>query len=171
MTTITRILAAIFILGSSSISYAFDATFYLVRHAEKQNDGTHDPALTSKGVERAQTLANMLKGVQLDAIYSTNYKRTRATAAPTAIQAGLEVILYDPRPETFNKFIRDLKTMNGTFLIVGHSNTTPVVAGALAGQELAELKHHQYDHLYTVQLDELRDDARLSIQFIEPRTP
>ncbi|MBL4671387.1 MAG: hypothetical protein JKX81_03935 [Arenicella sp.] len=37
-----------------------DGTFYLVRHAEKQDDGTKDPHLTEQGQKRTEYLAQQL---------------------------------------------------------------------------------------------------------------
>ncbi|GAI92910.1 unnamed protein product, partial [marine sediment metagenome] len=51
-------------------------TIFLVRHAEKAQDSTSDPPLTSEGKARAQELAYILKHVPLVAIYSTPYIRT-----------------------------------------------------------------------------------------------
>lgn len=163
----------VFMVLSSALSIpagAFDATFYLVRHAEKQVDGTRDPTLTPEGEERAQAIAEALKDVSFDAIYSTNFKRTLATAAPTASQANMTVQQYDPRPDALKAFSESLKMKSGTFLIVGHSNTTPVVAGILAGKELPELLDHQYDHLYKV-VHQSDGKAVLTILYTEPRTP
>ncbi len=150
--------------------HAFDTTYYLVRHAEKQSDGTHDPALTEAGVARAQKIAKVLKGVKLNAIYSTDYKRTRSTAAPVAAQTGLEVVLYDPRQGAFETFIASLKELEGNILVVGHSNTTPVVAGVLSGQTLPELHEHQYDHMYIVTRKKGAEET-LVIKYINPLTP
>lgn len=155
-------------LIASGSAQALDATFYLVRHAEKQDDGTRDPALTEAGTKRAQTIADMLKTVDLTAVYSTNYKRTRSTAQPTAKQAGLELKFYDPRQ--LEAFADKLKTLSGNFLIVGHSNTTPVLAGALTGQAMEEIQHHQYDRIYIVTVSD-EGEAKLSLKFSEPRTP
>ena len=70
-----------------------DATYYLVRHAEKTKAET-DPALTEVGAKRAQDLAMRLKGVPLTKIYSSDYIRTRDTAAPIAGEKNLDVVIY-----------------------------------------------------------------------------
>lgn len=163
------ILAVSFSLTAPA-GYAFDATFYLVRHAEKQLDGTRDPELTTEGVKRAETIATMLAGVKFDGIYSTDFKRTQATARPTATSANLPVLSYDPRPGKLETFAQELKEKDGVFLIVGHSNTTPVVAGLLADQKLAELHEHQYDHIYVVTVSD-RTGPNLTMLYSQPRTP
>lgn len=104
-------------------------TIFLVRHAEKMSG--QNPELTTEGKERAQRLAAMLKEVELEAIFSTNYKRTQATAAPTAANHQLDIIDYNPRElEDFSSML--LHDYGGkNILVVGHSNTTPKLCGLL----------------------------------------
>jgi len=76
-----------------------ETTYYFIRHAEKDrsNPSERDPELTEKGHQRAAFWAQHFAEIPLDAVYSTNYKRTTSTAVQTAISKGLEVQLYDPR--------------------------------------------------------------------------
>ena len=60
---------------------------YLVRHAEKLTG--ENPALSSAGLVRADELVERLKYISLTHTYTTDYKRTRATAAPTAQNSRL----------------------------------------------------------------------------------
>ena len=132
---------------SPDASSAMAQTIYLVRHAEKQ--GGNDPSLTPDGVRRAETLADLLSGVGLTQIHSTNYKRTLETAAPIATRTGIEVVLYDPRD--LDAFAEQLASTRGIHLVVGHSNTTPQLAAALggtAGDEIDEAS--EYDRLYVL---------------------
>lgn len=164
------IIATLVVLLASPAIQAFDATYYLVRHAEKQKDGTPDPALTNEGIVRAQAIAHLLKDVKFDAIYSTDFKRTQATAAPTAIQSGLNIISYDANPGKFEAFIEQMGNKDGVFLVVGHSNTTPVIASVLSGQSFPELDERQYDHLYIVTRGPDGEKAA-EIIYTDPRTP
>ena len=68
-------------------------TLYLVRHAEKDlsTDEFGDPDLTSCGRQRSEQLRNFLSDVKLDAVYSTDYIRTKKTAQPTASSKGLKI--------------------------------------------------------------------------------
>jgi len=59
-----------------------DGTFYLLRHAEKQKDGTKNPHLSERGQLRAAYLAQQLSSANITKIYSTNYHRTRETVTP-----------------------------------------------------------------------------------------
>lgn len=126
-------------------------TIFLVRHAEKAQDGTSDPPLTSEGKARAQELAYILKHVPLDAVYSTPYKRTQQTALPTAKAHSLQVNSYNPEEkESFLKNILS-KHKGGNVLIIGHSNTVPVLANHLSGStQFPPLDESTYDNIFVV---------------------
>jgi len=142
------ILGAGILTACSSNPKAPDAVYYLVRHAEKTAEKP-DPALTEAGAKRAQDLAARLSTVPLAAIYSSDYRRTRDTAAPIAAEKGLNVALYNPG--LLPEFAEDLRAQKGHILVVGHSNTTPVLAGLLGGQEGEEIvEATEYDRLYVI---------------------
>lgn len=123
-----------------------DATYYLVRHAEKTKAET-DPALTEVGAKRAQDLAMRLKGVPLTKIYSSDYIRTRDTAAPIASEKNLDVVIYNPRD--LEGVSKNLLTETGHILVVGHSNTTPELSKLLGGDAGAPIiEATEYDRLY-----------------------
>ena len=123
---------------------------YLVRHAEKDLEGgdARDPGLLPCGIRRAQHLADMLAGIELGAVYSTDFRRTRLTAEPSLGSRQLTLQLYDPRD--LDELAQRLLSRQEDALVVGHSNTTSVLAGKLAGLELGELGEHEYDRLYQV---------------------
>lgn len=164
---ITRLIAPLLLAITATCAVAADATIYLVRHAEKVADGTSDPALTAEGEARAAWIADYMADKGLKAVYSTNYKRTRDTAAPSSATAGVEIQLYDPRK--LQEFAESLKSLEGPVLVVGHSNTTPILAGLLVGEKYEELDESIYDHIYVVTL---HDDgtATVRIDHSEPRT-
>jgi len=123
-----------------------DATYYLVRHAEKTKDKSN-PALTEAGKKRAQDLVVRLKGVPLSKIYSSDYKRTRDTAAPVALAAGLEIVIYNP--SDLESFSKSLLEEVGHIVVVGHSNTTPQLSGLLGGDSGSPIMEStEYDRLY-----------------------
>jgi broad specificity phosphatase PhoE len=57
-------------------------TVILSRHAEKAAAPPKDPPLTEAGKKRAEVLAFMLADAGVDAIYVTEFQRTKQTAAP-----------------------------------------------------------------------------------------
>jgi len=152
---------------SLAVGAAADSTLYLVRHAEKESDGTRDPSLTAQGQVRALEIANLLGNEKLLKVFSTDYKRTQETAVPTAKRMGVNVTPYDPR--ALAAFAETLKTADETVLVVGHSNTTPYLASLLSGKEFPALEEHQYDHMYVILL---ADDGTVTarIDYISPHT-
>lgn len=125
-------------------------TIYLVRHAEKDltSNNHSDPPLSKCGEERSENLSNFLKDVQLDVIYSSDYIRTKTTAKPVATSKGLEIIEYNPQElEDFSKVLIHSKQ---DALVVGHSNTTGVLAGLLVGEEIGAFDEAIYDRVYQV---------------------
>ncbi len=122
----------------------------VVRHAEKADDDPRDPSLAGSGVERADGLARMLADVPLRGVWSSDYRRTRDTAAPVAVAHGLEVRLYDPSGD-HGPLVSALAAEGGHHLVVGHSNTVPTLVRALGGDPGAEIPESEYDRLYVVQ--------------------
>lgn len=126
-------------------------TYIIVRHAEKANDG-EDPNLTPTGVERAKTLSRVLQNVNLSAVYSTDYKRTRQTAMPSAAaHSGNPLRLYSP--SDFPGFIAQTMAAHPAenILVVGHSNSSPSLVNTLLGENtFSQIPETEYDNLYVV---------------------
>ena len=125
-------------------------TIYLVRHSEKDlaTDNPSDPPLSLCGEKRSENLSDFLKDVHLDVIYSTDYVRTKSTARPTANAKGLEIEQYDARElKDFSQFLIDRQQ---DALVVGHSNTTGVLAGLLVGESRGAFDLDIYDRVYQV---------------------
>ncbi|WP_031425705.1 SixA phosphatase family protein [Flavimarina sp. Hel_I_48] len=130
-------------------------TYYFIRHAEKErgpNVGS-DPLLTEKGMERAKFWANYFEDKNIDAVYSTDTKRTRATAKPTTEKFNLTTLTYDAQ-DMYNASFKE-KTMGKTVLIVGHSNTTPQFVNKILGKEQYEaIDDSEFGIVFKVTLDE-----------------
>lgn len=127
-------------------------TLFIVRHAEKADDGTEDPPLTEQGSERAEALARMLEDAGIEAIYSTPYKRNKETAAPLAEMKDLAVNGYQPHDKEFPAAVVKAESRKKV-LIVGHSNTVPALVNSFIGeQKFADLQESEYDHLFMIQL-------------------
>jgi 2,3-bisphosphoglycerate-dependent phosphoglycerate mutase len=123
---------------------------YLVRHAERGDDGTSDPPITAAGQERARVLANTLRDAGLTDIYTTDYKRTRSTVAPTAQETGLEPQVYDANE--LQGLATMLRAKAGRHLVVGHSDTTVDLVRALGGDPGGAIADGEYDRLYVLTL-------------------
>ena len=127
-------------------------TIYLVRHSEKDllsNDHS-DPPLSKCGEQRSESLSVFFRDVNLDVIYSTDYNRTRKTALPTALSKGLIIKKYNP--QYLEEFSKSLINNKQDVLVVGHSNTTAVLAGLLVGKELGAFDLDIYDRIYQVMI-------------------
>jgi broad specificity phosphatase PhoE len=124
-------------------------TIYLVRHAEKASP-TGDSELSEAGAKRAACLATTLAAANIQAVYTTEYKRTKNTAAPTATKAGVTPTVVGGAE--MDKLIAALQQETGrNVLVVGHSNTVPKVIERL-GAGTVTINDEEYDHLYVVTL-------------------
>lgn len=124
-----------------------DAVF-LVRHAEKTTQKT-DPGLTDAGKARALVLADRLEDEGITHIHSSDYIRTRDTAAPLAKRLGLDVEIYEAGD--LPAIAETLKATPGRHLVVGHSNTTPQLTELLGGDGGTPIyEATEYDRLYVV---------------------
>lgn len=135
-------------------------TIYLVRHCEKDlESNNNDPTLTECGKKRADKLSSFFKDVDLDVIFSTDYDRTKSTAQPTAKVKGLEINLYDS--QELEAFAKKLINCKKDVLVVGHSNTTGVLAGLLVGEEIGSFDLDIYNRVYQVVM--YKDKGRLHL--------
>jgi len=134
-------------LPSPTVSYV------VVRHAEKAADDARDPSLSDVGHARADALAALLHSRDVVATYATGYRRTRDTAAPTAVAHDVSITAYDAEAPA-DAFARRLRRSHdrGTVLVVGHSNTVPGIVSALCGCNVAPIDESDYGNLYEVRI-------------------
>ncbi len=122
-----------------------ESVFFLVRHAEKVDD-SEDPPLSEVGLRRAQSLASLLRDAGIQKVYSSDFIRSRDTAAPLIEKLGVEMILYDH--DNLPEAARRLRSTPGRYLVVGHSNTTPDMVRWLGGEPGPDIADDEYDRLY-----------------------
>jgi broad specificity phosphatase PhoE len=165
------VLAAAALLGATSCASSYTAggggfgvaattptrsatatTVYVVRHAEAGQDGTQDPALTAAGERRAHDLRAALGEAGITAIYASPYRRTQDTAAPLAEVLGLEVRSYDPGDSGALARRIPREHAGRSVLVVGHSNTVPLVVEALGAVRPPDLAHAEHDPMWIVRL-------------------
>lgn len=126
-------------------------TYYFMRHAEKDrsNGSVEDAHLTDKGHQRAQTWSMILQHVPFEAVYSTDFNRTKQTVQPLADSNRLEILTYSVG-EGYNETFK-ASTKGKTVLVVGHSNTIPDFVNAVIGQEkYNEIEDDNNGNLYIV---------------------
>ncbi len=118
---------------------------FLVRHAEKV-DNSRDAPLSAQGEARAKALADKLRDAGITAIFTTEFQRTKQTAAPLAEKIGVKVQVH-PADDTAGlvKLLRNQKRA----LVVGHGNTLPEIAAAYGFPKLT-IGDDEWDALYVL---------------------
>ena len=131
-------------------------TVYLVRHAEKGTEPANDPPLTEAGQARAQALAVALSDAGVRSIVTTQLLRTRETARPLAEKLGLtaRVVGVTGAAREHARAVAEAVKGEpaGAVLVVGHSNTVPLIIEALGGPVLPAICDAAYANLYILQL-------------------
>ena len=130
---------------------------YVVRHAERADGGAvaagmnapADPELSAEGEARARKVAMMLAEAGIKGIFTTEFKRTKNTAAPLAAKLGLTAQVVSSKDAA--GLIDRLKKehANDIVLVVGHSNTVPAIIKALGGGDVT-VADDDYTSLFVV---------------------
>jgi broad specificity phosphatase PhoE len=133
------------------------ATIILVRHAERAAEPAGDPVLSPAGQARAAALADSLAGLGITAVVTTQFQRTRLTAAPLAQARGLTpvVVATSGGLAAHVRAVADTAralTAAGPVLVVGHSNTVPRIVAALGGPALPDLCETEHASLFVMVL-------------------
>lgn len=157
--TIAAFLFAITLSGAPPALEHKPLVVFLVRHGEKV-ELSRDPALSTAGRDRAAVLAKILRSAKIESVHSSDFIRTRDTAAPTAAEHGLKAELYDHRD--LPALVDKLRKTGGRHLVVGHSTTTPALVELLGGEAISEINEKgEYDRLYIVTVG--RDGTAISV--------
>lgn len=124
-------------------------TVLIARHGEKQdpNSNAPDEPLSADGQARAQALRATLLRAGVTAVYATDTRRTRDTAAPLAAAFRLNTEIYADA----NALAGDVLAQHrgDVVLVVAHSNTVATVANAF-GTQLPTASIADFDNLYVV---------------------
>ena len=158
MKIIVSLLTGLFLLtlaaGNAAAQHR-NLTIVLLRHAEKDASPTADktnPELSPEGKLRAQRLVKVVNKYKPDAVYSSDFIRTRATAAPLAEKRRLTVVIYNHRDL---QALAD-QIMSGKIkrlVVVGHNTTTPALVNLLIGAEKYKaLAETEYDKIFVVKI-------------------
>jgi broad specificity phosphatase PhoE len=143
-----RSLLAVFLFCNLAIAQQSVRTVYLVRHAEKTS-AEADATLSPAGTKRAACLANTLKDAGIQQIYVTEAKRTQQTAEPLAKQLKITPKVMPAADPTH--LIRDVfYNGKGNTLVVGHSNTLPVIIAKMKAGTIPAIGDNDYDKLFII---------------------
>lgn len=150
-----RRLALIAVAALALAHPALAQSVILVRHAERADTASggaptmaSDPDLSKTGHARAARLARILRDAGITAIYVSEFKRTQQTAAPLAKAIGVTPTVI--RADESADLLKRLRSATGHVLVVGHSNTVPGIAAALAGVKPFTIEDGEYDNLLVV---------------------
>jgi len=139
--------AALAACATTSASVSDEPVYYVMRHLNTPA-GERDPDLTEEGRRAAEQLARWFHTDRPAAIYVSDYRRTRQTAAPLAARLGTTPIVYDPGDTP--GLVARVRAGPLPALIVGHSNTVPEVVAALGGTPPAPLVHEDFGDIWRI---------------------
>ena len=122
----------------------------VVRHVEKAASDGKDPDLSPAGRARAEALARILKDSGIAAIFTTEFKRTQETAAPTATLALVTPTVVAAKDTA--GLVAKLHQLNGNALVVGHGDTIPNIIKALGINVPVNIPDEDYSELLIVTL-------------------
>ena len=150
-TIVPGLVAALLALaGCATMAPSAPPPIYVMRHLNTP-EGERDPELLPEGQRAAQALARRLGREHIRAIYVSDFRRTRQTAAPLAARLRLTPIIYDPRDTP--GLIARVRAGPTPALIVGHSNTVPDIIEALGGTRPAPLVHEDFGDIWRIMPD------------------
>jgi broad specificity phosphatase PhoE len=144
---------ALFLLILVSVSAASaQPVVVIVRHGERAANGGSDPDLSSAGRARADALSRILKDSGITAIFTTEFKRTQETAAPTATSTHVAPTVVPAKDTT--ALVAKLHQLSGNALVVGHGDTIPNIIKALGIDVPINIPDADYSELLIVTLSD-----------------
>jgi broad specificity phosphatase PhoE len=121
---------------------------FLVRHAEKATIGGNDPELSAAGQQRAEALARILKDSEITTIFTTEFKRTQETAAPTA--KAMRITSTTVPANDVPALVEKLRSLKRNGLVVAHGNTIPDLVKALGIETPVNIPENDYSELFVI---------------------
>jgi phosphohistidine phosphatase SixA len=147
------------VLIAMSMPVAAQEIVYVIRHAEKEPSGA-DPVLTPAGERRASTWARFLELAGLDAVLTSEAKRSRQTGSIIAGLPRLETRAATGMDGIALADIAQFDYEDSRLLIVGHTETIPGILKGLGVQEPVEVRAEEFDRLFIL-FNTGSDDAQL----------
>jgi phosphohistidine phosphatase SixA len=133
----------------------------LVRHAEPTAGGS-DPGLSTAGTRRATTLAKMVADAGITAIFTSDMRRTKETAAPLARLLSLTPveIANDPAAAA-----AQVKAAGKRVLVVGHTDTVPPLIKALGGPANVGINATEFDRMFVLEVPAHGGESLLTMRY------
>jgi phosphohistidine phosphatase SixA len=152
--SIVMLMAAALIVSTAR---AQPSTVILVRHAEKASPTESDPVLSEAGVRRAKDLAAALADAGVTTVITTQYRRTKLTAAPL-VDATKPKTIVVANTGSLSTHIADIlaavmaRPSGEVVLVVGHSTTIAAIVAALGGPKMPNLCDSQYSMMFILEM-------------------
>jgi phosphohistidine phosphatase SixA len=145
------------------------STVVLVRHAEKASNDADAP-LSPQGLERASCLGRVLKDAAIKRIYVTDTKRTQQTAEPLARALNIKPVIVPAND--VSTLVRDVfYGTGGNALVVGHSNTLPLIITRVQAGTIPPIGENEYDALYVLTVMEGASTPVLKLRYCAASAP
>ncbi|MBL9206732.1 MAG: histidine phosphatase family protein [Opitutaceae bacterium] len=145
-----RLMLLLGLVVLASVSLPAQTTYLVVRHADRGPEEP-DAALTAEGHLRAAALAGLLGNTRITRIFTTEYQRTRDTAAPTARHHGVKpVVVPQAEFDALTRALLELPASGECCLVVGHRSTVPRIVRALSGLDIPPLGSSEFSCLIVV---------------------
>jgi broad specificity phosphatase PhoE len=114
-----------------------------IRHAER------DPSdrLSQAGRRRADLLRRMFGTTPFRSIFTSEFVRTKQTAAPVAQALGIVPVEIATDVDAAKT---QLLGAASPILVIGHSNTVPDLIAALGGPTDIQIGEHEFDRMFAV---------------------
>lgn len=145
------------------------STVVLVRHAEKASNDPDAP-LSAQGQERASCLARVLKDAAIKRIYVTDARRTQQTAEPLARALNIKPVIVPAND--VSTLVRDIfYGTGGNALVVGHSNTLPLIITRVQAGTIPPIGENEYDGLYVLTVMEGASTPVLKLHYCAASAP
>jgi broad specificity phosphatase PhoE len=154
-----RVVLVAALLFSAGVAVEASPILFVVRHAEKAATGGNDPELSAAGQQRAKALARILKDSDITAIFTTEFKLTQETAAPTAKATQVTPIIVPAN--NIPGLVEKLRGLKGNALIVAHGNTIPDLVKALGIETPVNIPENDYSELIVIMLSDKPQLLRL----------
>jgi phosphohistidine phosphatase SixA len=143
-----RLAVALCLLCVTPAAAAQEA-IYIVRHAERA-DQSADSLLSTDGTARATSLSRVLRDAGITHIFTSEARRTIDTAGPLASVTHLTPRQFPAADVTALAAALTALGLRDRALVVGHSNTVPVLLRALHVDTPIAIGDSDYDNLFIV---------------------
>ena len=122
----------------------------VIRHAEKASDTEKDPELSLAGEDRAIALTRFLRHNKIDAIFTSELKRTKDTAGVLARQRSVTPVVVNA--DDTKGLVAAIKALpeDAVVLVVGHSNTVPAILTELGVPDKISIRDDEFGRVFVV---------------------